>query len=400
MLWLCIKEPPVSEVILHPASEKKDPDTQSLKMSQDGESDVAYDDIIPPPKDKAKEKFDMGENKCYGGLKVAPQEKATASHGNKNVITALLVLAVLVGMLIAAMTACCIAFALEITLLKSANISSAQEQAHLEIELEHSFLQLLPVVQQLNMSSHQQEGIQNYLLQLASNLSQRLDDLESIVQRPGHHIFSLASSCALLPSSSPSGYYWVRANDGSPVHVYCDMTRSCGNVTGGWMRVTELNMTDSSHQCPSGLRERNDSNIRTCVRSEASAGCSSIIFSSPNIAYSRICGRIQAYQINSTNAFRGRSDADIDSAYVDGVSLTLGTPREHIWTFAATLDVRGSSPSSTCPCNGTLEYETRSPAFVGIDYFCDSGTQSYSSSTQNQFYSHHPLWDERIILSY
>ena len=49
-------------------------------------------------------------------------------------------------------------------------------------------------------------------------------------------------SCAALPPFSPSGYYWVRASNGSTVRVYCDMTRSCGGVTGGWMRVAELDI--------------------------------------------------------------------------------------------------------------------------------------------------------------
>ena len=34
------------------------------------------------------------------------------------------------------------------------------------------------------------------------------------------------------------------------------------------MRVAELDMTDSSHQCPRGLRQRNDSNILTCVSND------------------------------------------------------------------------------------------------------------------------------------
>ena len=70
---------------------------------------------------------------------------------------------------------------------------------------------------------------------------------------PGHFPFYLLDSCAALPPSSPSGYYWVRASNGSAVSVYCDMTRSCGGVTGGWMRVAELDMTNSSHQCPSAM---------------------------------------------------------------------------------------------------------------------------------------------------
>ena len=71
-----------------------------------------------------------------------------------------------------------------------------------------------------------------------------------------------ASSCAALPPCNPSGYYWVRASNGSAVRVYCDMTRSCGGVTGGWMRVAELDMTDRSQQCPSGLRQQTDGNKR------------------------------------------------------------------------------------------------------------------------------------------
>ena len=53
-------------------------------------------------------------------------------------------------------------------------------------------------------------------------------------------------SCAALRGLSPSGYYWVRTSNGSAVHVYCDMTRSCGGVTGGWVRVAYLDKTNSS----------------------------------------------------------------------------------------------------------------------------------------------------------
>ena len=45
-------------------------------------------------------------------------------------------------------------------------------------------------------------------------------------------------------------------SDGSAVSAYCDMTLLCGGVTGGWVRVAELDMTNSSHQCPSGMSHR------------------------------------------------------------------------------------------------------------------------------------------------
>ena len=84
-----------------------------------------------------------------------------------------------------------------------------------------------------------------------------------------------ASSCLEI-SLYPSGNYWIMASNGSAVRVYCDMSLSCGGVTGGWTRVAELDMTNSSHQCPSGLMERTySSGNRTCVRTETTAGCSS-----------------------------------------------------------------------------------------------------------------------------
>ena len=90
-------------------------------------------------------------------------------------------------------------------------------------------------------------------------------------------------------------------------------------------------MIDSSQQCPSGLRQRTDGNIHTCVRNSDSARCSSVTLPTSNIQYSSVCGRVIAYQIGATNAFEGDN---INSAYVDSVSLTHGNPRQHIWIFA------------------------------------------------------------------
>ena len=170
--------------------------------------------------------------------------------------------------------------------------------------------------------------------------------------------------------------------------VYCDMTRSCGNITGGWMRVAELDVKNSSTQCPSGLRQHTDSNIRTCTRNSNSGGCSSVTLYTNNIHYSRVCGKIKAYQFGSTNAFSNPDN--IDSYYVDGVSLTHERPRQHIWTFAAARDETISSLYSNCPCTNNINSARPPPAFVGNDYFCDTGS---SSRYANIFYSDDPLWD-------
>ena len=203
-----------------------------------------------------------------------------------------------------------------------------------------------------------------------------------------------AASCADIlrySSDSPSGYYWIEGSG----RQYCDMTRSCGGVTGGWMRVAYLDMTNSSHQCPSGLRQRTDSNKHTCVKNSHPAGCSSVTFSTTTSGYSKVCGRVIAYQVYTTDAFANygldEGPVNINSPYVDGVSLTHGNPRHHLWTFAAALDEAGTDPRSSCPCTNinTASQARQPPAFVGNDYFCDTGSAQHY---QDLFYGD-PLWD-------
>ncbi len=98
------------------------------------------------------------------------------------------------------------------------------------------------------------------------------------------------------------------------------------------MKVAELDMTDNSNQCPSTLSQRINSNKRTCRTNSNSASCTPVIYSIDAIKYSKVCGKIKAYQVGSTDAFRGRPNRHtIDSNYIDGISLTHGIPRKHIW---------------------------------------------------------------------
>ena len=104
------------------------------------------------------------------------------------------------------------------------------------------------------MLQQQLTTLHNQTQQLSDSntmLQQQLTTLRNQTQQlSGRFSFNPASSCAALPPSSPSGYYWVRASNSSAVSVYCDMTLSCGGVTGGWMRVVELDKTNGNHQCP------------------------------------------------------------------------------------------------------------------------------------------------------
>ena len=203
-------------------------------------------------------------------------------------------------------------------------------------------------------------------------------------------------SCTTLPPSLPSGYYWVLSLNGTAMRVFCEMERSCGGITGGWTRVVKLDMANSSHQCPGDLRQRTDSNIRTCVNSAHSPGCSSTTFDVEHGQYSMICGRVIAYQFGTTDAFGGNRGHSIDSNYVDGVSLTHGSPRSHIWTFAAALDEQAHyhvNASSYCPCINSAEVVRHilTPVFVNHDYFCDTGGQYIYQ--ERILYSANSLWD-------
>ena len=59
--------------------------------------------------------------------------------------------------------------------------------------------------------------------------------------------------------------------------MYCDMERSCKGVAGGWMRLASIDMTDTSSNCPSGLRTLT-SPRRLCAKNIDGAGCSSVVF--------------------------------------------------------------------------------------------------------------------------
>ena len=120
------------------------------------------------------------------------------------------------------------------------------------------------------------------------------------------------------------------------------------------------------------------------------------------IDYSKVCGKIIGYQVGSPDTFSGptgftfrRNFANIDISYVDGVSLTHGNPRQHIWTFAAGLDeeVDFRNAHYNCPCTDSIQASraTPPPAFVGGDYFCDTG--SAGRYKFGVFYGEDPLWD-------
>ena len=192
-----------------------------------------------------------------------------------------------------------------------------------------------------------------------------------------------------------SDYYWIsRSGSASPVRVYCSMSLTCGNQTGGWMRVANIDMRNNSHTCPSGL-SLISSPKRLCDVTRYPA-CVSNSFSVQDVQYSHVCGKINGYQNHIPLAFRYFSRG-IDREYVYGVSLTHGqNPRKHIWTFAGAVDETTNTYFYKCPCiNPALDPRVASyiPSFVGSDYFCDTGLSVRYNTVPYALHPSDPLWD-------
>ena len=203
-----------------------------------------------------------------------------------------------------------------------------------------------------------------------------------------------ANCCLDIYQSDPgaaTGYYWLYAQLNGVQHtrqVYCDMeTWHCG-VKGGWMRVAHINMTQPSAQCPTPYRQIT-SPRKFCAR--PSSGCVSAVFSTYGKRYKRVCGQAVGYQYSNMDAFqvaRGVT-VDINSHYVEGISITHGFPRKHIWTYAVGLsDDYNYGGTNNCPC---AKYPGPSPpSFVRDHYYCESGNTGVH---ENIVYTNDPLWD-------
>ena len=203
-----------------------------------------------------------------------------------------------------------------------------------------------------------------------------------------------ASSCkqiAELKSHYNSGYYWVQGTSGA-VGVYCEMgTNNVFDQSGGWMRIANVDMRSNQSQCPPGLVYNVTEGRRLCRKQNLVPGCSSTTFTTLGTGYSKVCGKIVGYKYWATNGFGpARYTPGINETYVDGVSITHGSPRQHVWTLAAAKD-EASTVNRDCPCiKSSSSFVGVIPSFVGNDYYCETGSRSQH---QQRYYFDDPLWD-------
>ena len=250
--------------------------------------------------------------------------------------------------------------------------------------------------------------------------------------RYGFDIDNPGVSCADIYDKNPtsrgkSAYYILKTDH--LFFAYCDMELDCGGSKGGWMRIADIKKGDT---CPHGWRKYQ--HLPYCTGGSLS-GCYSVNFTTNSTSYDRVCGKVVGYQKGIMDAFypsaymRKKLDQSIsqlqssntekiegisltsegiggyrpitasqslDGVYVDGISITSGDPRKHVWTYAigASDDHKPYNGKYNCPC---AKYPGPDPPpFVGPHYYCESGNTGKGEHTE--LYTNDTLWDGKCCL--
>ena len=219
---------------------------------------------------------------------------------------------------------------------------------------------------------------------------------------PGLTPYNPATSCRnvlLCNRFLPSGYYWIQRYHPYdqlhlPVRVYCYMKEDkCG--IAGVMRIGYLNVTRTTTMCPDPLALYTVSGKKLCGPSNTDkTKCDPLIFHTHHVPYNVVCGKAVGYGYYANCGFHYSTSSgynNIDSPYLSGLSITNRKKgqRQHIWSYVGGYR-ETSSHTCNCPCAATPGRVA--PAFVGNDFYCESGTHS---TPAKQWHTSNPLWDNK-----
>ncbi len=195
--------------------------------------------------------------------------------------------------------------------------------------------------------------------------------------------FNTCADILTLSLSLITGTYNIRSPDGSIEPTNCVF--SCNGMTGNWRRIAYLNAQDMRNfACPQWLQRRTDS--LSCRHNKTIDGCTSVFYPTNNYSYTHICGRIRGSLSGSPDGFqyfggKRRVGVTLEQNYVDGVSLTYGNPRNHIWTLTASVNFR----QDTDKC---VVCQRQKPDYVSSHYSCE-----LVDSCQHSICYVNSLWD-------
>ena len=167
----------------------------------------------------------------------------------------------------------------------------------------------------------------------------------------------------------------------------------CNITSNKWRRIAYFDTT-LGHPCPSGLRTfTNTTTNQTACRTPPGQRLRISMKFPTGGSYTNVCGRVRGYQYGdiiafSHSIFHGRHAIDLD--YAEGISITKGSPRQHLWTYVAGLSETFNSAHYACPCARSGYNSSWIPDFVGNNYYCESG---FVGRQANRVAWEDPLWD-------
>lgn len=224
-----------------------------------------------------------------------------------------------------------------------------------------------------------------------NNLPLDVEDVDGMMMsrsKLGRRRTRAAESCGKIRSadlSASSRNYWLKGQDEvNPAKIHCDFEFKPPPALGtsvfhhtkakvGWMRLLDLDMSRPHSKCPKDLLQVE--NPRRACGSSVGRGCSSLTFSTHGVPYQRVCGMASGYLLHGLpDVFNHHGcpscEKDINAAYLEGVSITYGAPRNHIWSYATVVPTNDHPTTSVWQCPSIPKKDLHTPDFVGQDYHC------------------------------
>ena len=160
------------------------------------------------------------------------------------------------------------------------------------------------------------------------------------------------------------------------------------------MKIADV---QDGENCPSAWKNFTipNTDIKVCRIGQDAAGIYSANYSTDGtcLGFQHLCGKVIGYQSGSPDGFNRGNNIfkQIDDIYLDGISITYGYPRKHLFSLAVGVTTTSSIPKGgNCPCS---KYPGRAaPAFVRDHYYCDSGNQGNPISAI-KYFPNDTLWD-------
>ena len=116
----------------------------------------------------------------------------------------------------------------------------------------------------------------------------------------------------------------------SSVQSLEDSEHPCGDRD--WINILNLDMADPNQNCPRGWM-LTDYSKRTCGRVSTDEDQCDTVTIPVSVPYSKVCGRIVAYQYGGTDAFRNfdeNMNLLLGQPFVDGIVLSRDSFAQHI----------------------------------------------------------------------